>query len=243
MQIHSRPVVIFQLILFCLLSPYYLHLAESLIHGVSSLDLLTVKTFAFNHPIALALAALSAISVWRMSKYANLFAFLLVICSLFIGMQLALVDLNKIILLMTFIYAITAYYLVMLYRVETNSAAYNPLYSHQTIGQRSEYDLPCMVRIGEDGYLGQLTNWDENGCFVSLTPGEAGLVDLRGDVKVEVRLDGHTFTQEGNVVSSYERGVGIRFTHAAKDQGSLYNWEEYFKIIDDRGYAPRSREA
>lgn len=243
MQIHSRPIVIFQLIIFCLLSPYYLHLAESLIHGVSSLDFSTLKGFIFDHPVSLVLAIVSAVSVWRMSKYAHIFTFLLVICSLFVAMQLALTDLNKIILLMSFVYAVTAYYLVMLYRVETNSAAYNPLYSFQTIGQRSEYDLPCMVRIGEEGYPGQLTNWDQNGCFVSLTPGEAGLIDLRGEVKVEVRLDGHAFNQVGSVVSTYERGVGIRFTSSAKAGPTGYNWNEYFKIIDDRGYVPRSREA
>src|SRR5690606_40659791 len=127
------------------------------------------------------LSVVSSVSVWRMSKYATLFTFLLVVCSLFVAMQLALVDLNKIILLMSFVYAVTAYYLVMLYKVETNSAAYKPLYSHQTIGQRSEYDLPCIVRVTDEGYPGQLTNWDGNGCFVSFTPGEAGLVEIRGE--------------------------------------------------------------
>lgn len=243
MHIHSRPVVIFQLIFLCLLSPYYLHLAESLVNGVSSLDVVIFKNFILNRPLIMLLMVSSVVAAWRMSKLATIMTTVLVICSLSVAMTMALQELNKIILLMSFVYAVTSYYLVMLYRVETGSAPYNPLYSQQTIGRLSEYDLPCFVYSGDHAYQGQLTNWDENGCFISLTPGEGGLADLREDIRIEVRLDGHIFEQIGEVVSTYERGVGIRFTSSAEERDTGYNWLEYFKIIDDRGYMPRSRKA
>src|SRR5690606_30689868 len=128
------------------------------------------------------------------------------------------------ILIMSFFYVVTAYYLVMVYKVETHSAAYNPLYSQNTIGKRSEYNLPCVLKVGEESFSGLLTNWDERGCFVSFDPGEAGLIELRGELHFEVRLDGVLFAQTGKVVGSYERGVGIRFTPEANDLSEGYNW-------------------
>lgn len=242
MQIHSRPIVILQLMIFCILSPYYLHLSQALAKGVSILNQNTLLELVSDRYMLIILAAVSALTVWRMSSFAKWSVGSLVFVCLATSMHIALVDLNKIILILSFVYVITAYYLLMLFHVEIKSASYNPLYASSTIGQRSEYELPCKLKLDHEVIGGQLTNWDEKGCFVSFEEPVANLMELHGDLTLEMRLDGHVFTQKGKVVSTFNRGVGIRFTPILNDASESYNWIEYFKIIDDRGFIPRSRK-
>lgn len=242
MLIHSRPSVIYQLIFFCLLSPYFVHLSEALQSGNSAIDKVLALAFVKEHLLLFVAGLGAAIFVWRMTAIARWLVALLVLLSLGLSMHIAFIEFNKVVLILSFFYLITSYYLVMVYRQETISASYNPLYSRHTIGNRSEYNLPCTLNIASESIAGILTNWDDQGCFVSLDPGEAGLLELRGRLEVLAKLDGVSFSQLGHIVSSYERGVGIRFTLGANEISEGYNWNEYFKIIDHRGFEPRSKQ-
>tara|TARA_R110000868_G_scaffold100128_3_gene275387 strand:- start:17693 stop:18229 length:537 start_codon:yes stop_codon:yes gene_type:complete len=177
-----------------------------------------------------------------MMNSARVFAVVLSLGTLIVSMDIALAEFNKVILIMCFFYAITAYYLLMVYKEETTSAAYNPLYSVNTIGQRTDYDLQCSIAFPNETLNGVLTNWDSAGCFVSFEPGEAALVYMQGDLEIETRLDGVTFRESARIVSFFERGIGIRFTPKANELRDGYNWDDYFKIIDHRGFFPRSRK-
>lgn len=243
MQIYARSILVYQLLIFCVFSPYFLHVADSLVEGFSALDQIKLYSFLTNRLSVLILAAVALVCVWRLSAYAKYVMLALVLNCLGVALYVALKDLNKIVLILCFIYAVTAYYLLMLYNIEIESAAYNPLYSSQTIGRRSDYKLGCSLISGGNKYQGYLTNWDERGCFVSLEPGEANLVELHGEIEIEVLLDGHLFKQNAYIVSSYLQGVGIRFTMQTQAQQEDYNWLSYYRIIDDRGYFPRSRNA
>ncbi len=129
----------------------------------------------------------------------------------------------------------------MVFHNEITSAAYNPLYETSTIGQRSEYDLPASLKIGSTEIHGQLTNWDEQGCFITLGSNNSLTSSLDSEIELETRIDGVHFQQTGKIVSFYDGGVGIRFTIDKRSTYEGYNWNEYFKIIDHRGFVPRSK--
>ncbi len=242
MSIYSRPTVVFQLILFCILSPYFIHLAAALDGGSSALEYRAFVEFLQEHTLFIIGSLVCSYSTWKMMSAARIFTVLLSLGTLIVSMNIALAEFNKVILIMCFFYAVTAYYLLMVYKEETTSAAYNPLYSANTIGQRTDYDLQCSITFPGETLSGVLTNWDSAGCFVSLDPGEAALVFMQGELEIETRLDGVKFRESGKVVSFFERGIGIRFTPKANELRDGYNWNDYFKIIDHRGFFPRSKK-
>tara|TARA_R110000868_G_scaffold100129_4_gene275456 strand:- start:1774 stop:2505 length:732 start_codon:yes stop_codon:yes gene_type:complete len=241
-SIYSRPTVVFQLILFSILSPYFIHLASALQSGSSALVLDFLVQFVRTHVPFIVGSIICVYATWKMSIIARYIAIILSVSTLVFTMNIALVDFNKVILVMCFFYAVTAYYLIMVYKEETSSAAYNPLYSANTIGRRTDYDLQCSIKFPGETLSGELTNWDQSGCFISLDPGEAALLDMQGELEIEIKLDGVIFKESAKVVSFYERGIGIRFTPKANAIRDGYNWEDYFNIVDHRGFFPRSRK-
>lgn len=240
MIILSRPSIIYQLFIFSLVSPYYVHLNQAISAGETALNIKNLISFASNNYFLLALSIITALTVWKMRSYAVWLLTILVTTVVFKSMQLALIDFNKIILITSFIYIVTVYYLGMLYKLEATSAAYSPLFFQNTIGNKSDYHLRCEIKNDQGIFTGELTNWDEKSCFVAFDEGVAGLVDLTGPTQISFSFEGHDFVHHALVVSRFERGVGIRFTPDLSGNAS-YNWVEYFRIIDDRGYRPRSR--
>ncbi len=242
MIILSRPTVVYQFIAFCLLSPYFVHLSQALNDGVSALGPNLLIEFMRENYVLCGLAFVAILSAWKMRPFAAWALVVVTLLALVEAMQVALIEFNKIILVMSFVYIVTAYYLGMIYRLETSSAAYRPLYYDNTIGNRSDFSLRCQLITSEGPLSGTLTNWDERSCFVSLDEGVGALSEIRGALKVQLPFEGYQFEQRAQVVSRYQRGVGIRFSpDVSSNEG--YNWMEFFRIIDDRGYFPRSRHS
>ncbi len=241
MKIHSRPLIVYYVVLFSALAPYFVHLSYSLQNGTSAIDRTFLITFVRENVSLFALSLISIIFAWKLSSLTKfLVSFLAVVCLIY-SMSIALVDFNKVILIMDFFFLVTAYYLMMVFSGEISSASYNPLYVKSTIGRRSEYDLPCSVKLATQEIHGTLTNWDEQGCFISLEVNDSLLPNLEPTLEVETRIDDIHFNQNGRIVTSFEGGIGIRFSINTKLSSEGYNWSEYFKIIDHRGFTPRSK--
>lgn len=241
MKIHSRSSIIYYVLLFSALCPYLVHLSHSLVSGSSAIDKTLLVNFSQEYLSLIILSLVCIVFTWRMSTYTKWLVALQSLICLVYSMNAALAEFNKVVLIMDFFFLVTAYYLLMVYHSEIESAAYNPLYVKSTIGQRSEFDLPATLKANSNEIHGQLTNWDEQGCFVSLNMNESLTPNLGPLVELETRIDGVHFQQTGKIVSSFEGGVGIRFTIDNRNIYEGYNWNEYFKIIDHRGFVPRSK--
>lgn len=241
MKIHSRPTIVYYVVLFSALAPYFVHLSNSLQNGTSALDRTLFLSFLEENILLFSLSLISIFFAWKMSGVTKILMSLLSVVCLVSSMSIALIDFNKVILIMDFFFLVTTYYLMMVFSGEISSASYNPLYVKSTIGQRSEYDLPCSVKLATQEIHGVLTNWDEQGCFISLEVNDSLLPNLDPTLEVETRIDDIHFNQNGRIVSSFEGGIGIRFSINAKLSSEGYNWSEYFKIIDHRGFTPRSK--
>lgn len=241
MKIHSRPIIVYYVALFSALAPYFVHLSNSLQNGTSAVDRSLFMSFVQESTALFGLSILSIFFAWRMSRVTKFLVTFLSLGCLVYSMSIALVDFNKVILIMDFFFLVTTYYLMMVFEGEIASASYNPLYVKSTIGQRCEYDLPCSVKLATQEIHGSLTNWDEQGCFISLEVNDSLLPNLDPSLEVETRIDDVHFNQIGQIVSSFEGGIGIRFSANTKTSSEGYNWSEYFNIIDHRGFIPRSK--
>jgi hypothetical protein len=82
-------------------------------------------------------------------------------------------------------------------------------------------------------------NWDESSCYIIL---ESTIVDLKGQVDVELFFLGKTFKASGQIVTKYGNGVGLSFRkeHLSAADFTTLNWNTFYDIISDRGYQNRS---
>ena len=199
----------------------------------TALDLTLLKEFIEENLGILIFMGFTSLSIWRMKKYSRV---LFILFSSYISLIMAamLIDyFDKLIVLMLFVYILLSFYYQLLLKVELSRAFINPLFSSKELFDPMLYKIRCEIFAnGEKRGEGYLTNWDEVGCFA--------LLDLPtkvdGDFEVVVLHKQHKFTQSAKLASiSYNRGVGIRFI--CDDSKSLFNWVEFYKIINDLGFS------
>lgn len=92
--------------------------------------------------------------------------------------------------------------------------------------------LPVVIKQEARTTEAFLTNWVETGFFCRLIDGER---PMKGSVEIEITFKGHTFFAKGVVLTTTEKGLGVRVTSSpVPDLG----WPEYYGIINELGFRP-----
>ncbi len=145
-------------------------------------------------------------------------------------------DFNKSLMLLSFIFFVVSLYFIGIWNFELDEAIYSPNFSLNDLEilSRNHFDVWIETSSGEH-IPGILTNWDKNGCF--FVPKEKETISPQ-NLTLNINFEENKYSQKGQVVSTFGKGLGIRFNFG-DDSGKFLNWNDFFKIIDDRSYRPK----
>ncbi len=230
-KIVKRSIVIKNLILYIVFSLFYLHLLYSLTRGVSAINLVQFQTNVQSEWALIMLGLTAIIAVFLGIKVSRFIYFLFFSIILIKGATPLFKELDKFVLIMNFVYLVFAYYFHLFWKLELDEAFYKPRFTKRDLGPKAK--LPVNVKvIDRNGALvsGELTNWDKSGCFISTE----GQTVIRGKVAFEVEYENRIFTQDGIVMTEYDKGVGIKFQKKSL-KTSDHDWLDFYDILRDRG--------
>jgi|GEM_PF-2555009 len=230
MKFQKRPAVIRNILLFCILSLFYLLVIESLEGGVSALDLNAFISFLRGNWTLLGFLAATFLSVYFCIAVSPYIFLLFCIFVLFQSIGFSASGLNKLVLVLNFLYSIVSYNFFLFLRLELEEPFFNPN-SPQNILEGYEMKI-LPVRIKQNGKTleGYLTNWGENGFFCSYGSPEE---KVRGRVSVETDIEGYTFHCIGEVISERTGGYGVRIISSPVPS---LGWSDFYGIISEMGY-------
>ena len=225
--------IILALLIFALI---HLFTILSLNVGESAIDLSRFLGFLSEKWSIFVLFIFTFFSVYYVKKVSK---FLIII---FLGIiftwnfYLFFEDFNKLLMLLSFIFFVVSLYFVGVWNFELEEAIYSPNFSLNDLEIRPLNNFRVWVEtLSGDKIDGLLTNWDKNSCFfvprekVSIFPQELTL---------NIIFEETNYSQKGQVVSAFGKGVGIRFNFR-EESGSFLNWNTFFNLIDDRSYRPK----
>ena len=238
LKVYKYNEVIQNLILFLILSIFFLHIVISFNKGLSALNWVSLKSLFFDLPILNLLFIGSILSIMRAKNFSKLFLILFFIYISSYSFLLFFENFDKIILVLNFIYIVFAFYFYIYWTFELRKAIYLPCYSPHDIGDKTYYDLKgkVLIKDSKEEILGYIVNWDQEGCFFYSK--KLPVKRNKGGVTLVVEFEGLIFSQEAEVVTSYFNGIGLRFIINKKEDNSSYSWSDFFKIIGDRGFLP-----
>ena len=233
----KRSVVVKNILAFQFFGLVYLHIIRSLYLGTSAFEWDAFLRMLWERPwvsvsFILAVTSLYFVAQWSSFLF-GLFCFILLGESLFPLFG----NFNKLVLILTFFYAICSTHFLLCWTLEKKKAIYRPSFDKHFVANSNEYDLGLDVEIDSPhGPLkGQLTNWDEDGLFLVLSRPLPQGVSLSGKVMLKTLFEGSEFQYSGTVVTKYANGHGIQ----VEQNPDPLNWKSLYGIINDRGYKPR----
>ncbi|MDH5581763.1 MAG: hypothetical protein OEY33_07635, partial [Bdellovibrionales bacterium] len=175
-------------------------------------------------------------SVFWIKRFSLIFLPIFFLFNIFMSVQLFIQSLDKLLLILNFIYLGASFMFYTFWSDELKDAVYNPLFTPQDIEKRSDYGLVAELTDSKGvNYLGSITNWDKEGCFINILNNNS---IPRNEVDFKLKLKGVLFCQKGRVVSNYDRGVGVKI-NLDKQVDQEYNWTELYELINDMGFSPR----
>lgn len=145
---------------------------------------------------------------------------------------------NKLILGLNFVYLIFAFYFFVTWELEIAKASFNPLFTRRDLEKDSRFHLKGQIENVTNGSTVDVlvTNIDENGCFalIASTNDPSTKLDTSAQYRLKANYEGVEFTQEAELISSYDRGVGLEFKQIKTPDHQL-DWSELHKVCLERG--------
>lgn len=235
LKVRKKDTIIINVITYLILSFLFLYLQHAYRHHLSPFSFVYLKKgFELFWYVAI-LLTVSSIMIWRHSSTALIWyqgsiavVGLKVIEGLFI-------EFNKIIVIAMFFYMVISYFLYQLLKFYLGLARVNSNYSSRDLFSPLLKNVPCKIVANNEEVLGNLTNWDEDGCFIKLSSPNV----LPDKISVTVSFKDRDFIQQGEVVSSTLdlTGYGIKFDKKIKNM-SIFNWSEFIEIAHELGFQP-----
>jgi hypothetical protein len=124
-----------------------------------------------------------------------------------------------------FIYILTGAYFFILTSSELEKASYFPQVHRNDLFKRGFLSIEVLNLNGE--YIGDVTNFDTDSCFVRL---KEKIYHLN---KIVFKFEGNQFTARCNVVASSPEGLGFTLLD---DLNNERNWSDLYLIFKQRGY-------
>ncbi|MEA9354863.1 hypothetical protein SHI21_01530 [Bacteriovorax sp. PP10] len=226
------------LILFLIFSLVYLQAIYSLSRGESILNIEALKTFLKNHYFILAVNLITIFMVVRIKKHSD--KMLLLCLTLIAGKNFIMLaaSFNKLILGLNFVYLIFAFYFFVTWELEIAKASFNPLFSKRDLEKDTRFHLKGQIENVTNGSTVDVlvTNIDENGCFalIAATNESETKLESSAQYRLKANYEGKEFIQEAQLISSYDRGVGLEFKRVKTPDYQL-DWSELYKVCLERG--------
>lgn len=226
------------LILFLIFSLVYLQAIYSLSRGESILNVEALKSFLKNHYLILAANLITIFMVVKIKKHSD--KMLLLSLTLIAGKNFIMLaaSFNKLILGLNFVYLIFAFYFFVTWELEIAKASFNPLFSKRDLEKDTRFHLKGQIENVTNGSMVDVlvTNIDENGCFalIAATNDPATKLESSAQYRLKANYEGVEFIQDAELISSYDRGVGLEFKRVKTPDYQL-DWSELHKVCLERG--------
>lgn len=235
LKVRRKDSVVFNSIIFLILSFLFLYLQYAYRHQLSPLSVTylrkSVELFWYvSIPMGLAIFFLWCI------RYLGIYLYMA--CTLLVSYKVIeglFIEFNKVIVVALFFYVIISYFIYQILDQYFATASINANYDTEDLFSPMLREIPCLVQVGEISLSGILTNWDESGCFLKLEEKK----NLPRKVGLLIRFEGREFFQEGEVVAQSQDflGVGIKFKTLSKSL-KTFNWAEFVELVHELGFSP-----
>ena len=235
LKVKKKDVLVFNLITFLGLSFIFLCLQYAYRHQLSPFSAAYLRKSLELFWYALIPLIVAVVLVFKHHKYSVAvynFCVLLVSYKVVEGLFL---EFNKIIVIALFFYAVIAYFLYQLFSSYLSMASLNANYSPSDLFDPLLKEIPCVLSVEGGVFVGYLTNWDEEGCFIKLEKP----ITYQSRGKVVINFKNRSFEQEGELVahSLDLTGIGIKFGKTQKGL-TVFNWTEFTQLIHELGFRP-----
>jgi hypothetical protein len=235
LKVRRKDSVVFNSIIFLILSFLFLYLQYAYRHQLSPLSVTylrkSIELFWYvSIPMGLAIFFL-----WRI-RYMGIYLY--TVCTLLVSYKVIeglFIEFNKVIVVALFFYVIISYFIYQILDQYFATASINANYDSGDLFPPMLREIPCVVTVGEQNISGVLTNWDEGGCFIKLKEKKS----LPRKVSLLINFEGREFSQEGEVVAQSHdfHGVGIKFKTLSKSL-KTFNWAEFVELVHELGFGP-----
>jgi hypothetical protein len=234
LTLRRRENILFNCIVFSMLSFVFLYLEYSYRNHLSPFSFVLLKKSVSLFYLQIVSIFLSIAFLVKIKKISlNLFVINILLVSYKIVLGL-FIDFNKLIVVGLFVFIVVGYFLHQLLGEYFSKAFLNPNFSKHDLFSPLLVDIPASVILSDQRIIeAQLTNWDENGCFLRLKSPEK----IKSFNKIKVFLKDRCFEEQGEVVAwsrEYE-GIGIKFDQSTKNI-NVFNWSEFMEIMDELGF-------
>jgi hypothetical protein len=234
LKIIHRSSSIWNIIVFVLLSFFFLFVESAILENKSGLDHEFLKSFILSEKTLMIGMMVTSFAIYFHSRVSKICFFLyssLIVIN--VGMDLYQ-DFDKFIIAMLFFFILSSYYFYLLLVTELKKAYLCPNYSTRELFDPMLYKITCRVdelALSGDS-AGYLLNWDNESCFVAYE-----WKDLPKDKNINftVEYDEYKFTQKAKIVS-FKKNIGFGVVFTDQESESLFNWVEFNKIINDLGF-------
>lgn len=237
-KLYKRSPVLKNVLLFILLTFFYLHILYSIHKGVSAVIPKNFFQF-YKDNIYLVYSGIITFYFVYSAKLISKF-FFLGFLSLFLysGVQLFISNFDKLILIFNFIFLVIGFNFFLFLKLELEESIYRPSFHSLDVTNTDMHKIKINLN-GKDvkNLTGHLSNWDSVSCFIQFNE---NLRLAKGPVGIDIFFKGNKFFQRGYVVTTYSNGVGIRFKYdRRKGRKSSHDWLDFYAIIHDMGLRPR----
>lgn len=235
LKLYKRSQNLKLILTLLVLSFLHLYVILSLNAGESALDISRFIGFLMEKWFLVILFITTFFSVYYVKRVSKslVVIFLGIIFSW--NVYLFFLDLNKSLMFLSFIFFVVSLYFVGVWNFELEEAVYSPNFNLNDIEIRPFIKFDAWAETSKgDKIKGILTNWDKNGCF--FVPDERKSLSPQ-TLTLKINFEDENYSQKGQVVTAFGRGIGIRFNFR-KESGNFLSWNDFFKLIDDRSYRP-----
>ena len=236
MKIIHRSSIIWNLILFMLLSFIFIYIQKAIYLERSAFSLEFLKVTVINNIYLLSSLTLTSILIYKLKKICKIFYVATVFFVSAYSVLSLFEEFSKLILVVLFVYFLLSYYFYFLLKSDLNLSFYNPSFDNSNLFDPMLFKIDCSIDYKVNGIEGTssgcLTNWDDVGCFISLNTE----LPKKSIIKtLSISFDGQIFEDDVKVVTILKdrKGLGIMFNSSKSH--NIFNWNELNKIITDMG--------
>lgn len=235
LKIYKRSPVMLNTALFTLFTIFFIHVVESFVAGVSTFRLDSLGDFVRSHGLLFSTFFIFSISLFRGKRYSKYIYFIFIAQSILIIFQQYLIELDKFVLIVNFLFAILSYYFYLFMSADLSVASNTPVFKSGDLYRGLTLGGVVNMLSGDIELQGEFINWDDSTCFLKVNGNTS---KVRRDVAISWIFEGVEYAAEGVIVAGVENlGIGVLISET-KGSDSRFGWEEFYDIIRTRGYSP-----
>lgn len=236
LKIFSRTLFVKNLIIFVMLSYFFVYFLENFNHPLFFTDLELFKAFSIQNIPFLGITLFLIFTISLVLRWSRFF-FLIYSMGIFLyALRIYFTNDSSVVLPLSLIYMMVSYYFYILFSEELLGAIYRPQYEIADINPVKNRKLRLKIKYKGGEVDGHIINWDEGNVFFYT----GNDLKLRGVVGLNLMLDGVNFSFEGKIVTAYNKGYGVRIIDNSSSES--FNWNELYKILSDRGYGHLAKD-